>query len=101
MKRTDAQILLGKHLKELGLGPVVYELKFCDGRKFAFDLACPDQRLAFECNGHWKGHHGAGWSKGYEKTNLAQMLGWRVFTFANSEVLKGKAKEFLSQWLSA
>jgi very-short-patch-repair endonuclease len=96
-KLTESQIVLSLHLKELGISTIP-EYQFCD-RKWRFDLAAPNERLAFECNGHWQGQHGAGWSEGAEKINTAQMLGWRVLVFHNKDVRSGKAKEWLKQYI--
>ena len=98
MKLTEAQILLQKHLEELGI-KTVPEYRFNPERQFRFDLADLENRLAFEVNGHFKGRHGAGWSNDAEKLNLAQMQGWRVMVFTNRDVSSGKAKEFMSRWL--
>jgi len=97
VKQTAAQLLLGVHLRELGI-ETVPEYAFALGRKFRFDLANRELRLAFECNGHFAGRHGSGWSNDAEKMNLAQMLGWRVLVFTNQQVLRGKAKAFVEEW---
>lgn len=93
MKQTEAQILLGIHLAELGI-KTVPEYRFDHERQFRFDLADITHRWGFECNGHWQGRHGTAWSEGFEKLNHAQALGWKVFVFHNRQVLKGEAKEF-------
>jgi len=60
------------------------------GRKFAFDFAWPDKKVAVEINGQiWcKGGHssGVGLIRDYEKLNLAQANGWRVFQFHSGQV---------------
>ena len=104
MARTAAQILLAQHLKELKLGPIVEELRFHAQRKWRFDLAIPDVRIAFEANGgKWSGGHRRG--KAIEEENLklntATMMGWRVFQFTNEQILDGRAKEFIKRWLGA
>lgn len=95
---TEAQELLAIHLKELGL-KTQPEYRFCQ-RRWSFDLACPEHRIAFECNGHFQGKHGAGWSNDAEKLNTAQALGWRVFVFHNRDVLTGKAKQWVADNLT-
>ena len=95
---TEAQTLLQIHLKELGI-ETISEYQFDCDRKFRFDLVSLEHRIGFECNGHFQGKHGTGWSKEAEKLNLAQMNGWRVLQFHNREVLNGKAKEFLARYL--
>lgn len=98
MKLTPAQELLRIHLLELGVHTTP-EYQFHHGRKWRFDLASEGLRLAFECNGHFKGKHGTGWSNDAEKLNTAQMMGWRVLQFTNRQVLRGEAREFLKAWL--
>src|SRR5690242_7343019 len=99
MKQTEAQVLLQIHLRELGIETTA-AYRFDPERQFRFDLADLEHRLGFECNGHWQGKHGAGWSEGFEKLNLAQMQGWRVFCFHNRDVLSGKAKKWLAEQLN-
>lgn len=98
MKLTVAQELLKIHLSELGI-TTVPEYRFDAKRLFRFDLASPELRLGFECNGHFEGKHGRGWSGDAEKMNLAQMQGWRVLVFTNKQVLRGEAKTFIAEHL--
>ena len=98
MKQTPAQTLLRIHLKELGIETIA-EYQFYAERKWRFDLASVGSRLAFECNGHFNGRHGVGWSADAEKLNTAQMLGWRCLVFSNKDVLTGRAKHWLAEWL--
>jgi hypothetical protein len=98
MKLTIAQVLLRRHLKELGI-ETKPEWRFYSKRKWRFDLYSEVHRIGFECNGHFAGKHGAGWSSDAEKLNTAQMMGIRVLVFSNRDVLRGKAKEFLEEWL--
>ena len=97
-KLTPAQILLGLHLKELGMRPE-YEVRVCEDRQWRFDVICRDQRLAFELDGWHKGKHGAGWGADHEKQNRATLSGWRLLRFSNRAVLTGKAKQFLREYL--
>ncbi len=96
-RMTEAQTLLQIHLRELGI-ETVPEYRFCE-RQWRFDLASVEHHIGFECNGHFAGKHGAGWSSDAEKLNTAQMLGWRVLVFRNRDVLCGKAKKFLEEYL--
>lgn len=61
----------------------VREHRAIPGRRFRFDFAWPEQRVAVELQGGlWvKGRHvrGAGYERDCEKLALAQRLGWRVF----------------------
>ena len=66
-----------------GLPAPVAEYVGIPGRRFRFDWAWPDQRIALEVNGGvWtRGRHvrGTGYLRDLEKLNLAQLAGWRVF----------------------
>lgn len=71
------------------------EHRFHDERKFRFDFAWPDYRLAVECEGGiWMaGRHtrGAGYTADLEKYNLAAMCGWLVLRFTKTQVQHGIA----------
>ena len=101
MKLTQAQILLGEHLGELGLEHA-FEYQFYDRRKFRFDIALTYNRIGIEINGGaWsRGRHtrGGGYIKDMEKFNIAAIQGWRIFQFTPQQVMKGEAKAFIEQW---
>lgn len=76
------------------------EHEFCEGRKFRFDFAWIDQKVAVEIDGAL---HGVwtkrGWhagrhqtAKGFqgdaEKRNLAQQLGWVVLVYTGDDIKK-------------
>jgi very-short-patch-repair endonuclease len=99
---TEAQILLGEHLKELKLGKVEYEYQFCEDRQWRADIAIRDARLLFECDGGlFRGGHkrGRAMETDYERGNRAQVEGWRLFRFSNRQVLTGEALAWLKEWL--
>jgi len=98
---TEAQILLAEHLAELLQRPleIRFEWPVCSDRRWRFDVVDTFHRWGFECNGHFQGKHGKGWSSDAEKRNFAQALGWKVFEFTNREVLTGKAKLFIEEHL--
>lgn len=60
----------------------VREYRFSTARRWRFDFAWPEQRVAVECQGGvWtNGRHsrGAGQEADYEKHNAAVAQGWRV-----------------------
>lgn len=70
-----------------GLPPAESEYPFARhlGRRFRFDRAWPEARVAVELEGGvWsRGRHvrGEGFERDCEKYNLAQALGWKVFRF--------------------
>lgn len=94
MKHSEAEILLAKHLEELGLF-FVQEYRFHGERKWRWDFLLTEHRIAIEIDGYFKGRHGTGWGSDNEKRNNGTMLGYRVLVFSTSDVLKGRAKEFL------
>lgn len=72
----------------------IREHQFC-ARKWRFDFAVPDKRVAFEIEGGtWiSGRHntGAGSQKDMEKYNEAAILGWKVLRFTTDMVKSGYA----------
>jgi very-short-patch-repair endonuclease len=103
-ERTQAQILLKIHLGELLPGErIEEEYRFCEGRRWAFDLCVPSIMLALECDGGmWTGGHkrGAALEDDYMKQGTAQMLGWTILRFSNEQVSDGRAREFVNRWLA-
>lgn len=68
-------------------GQWVQEHKGLQGRKFRFDCANPDKKIAIEIEGGiWlpKGAHNTGiaMSKDMEKYNLAVLEGWKVLRYS-------------------
>lgn len=63
----------------------VEELEFSETRKFRFDWAIPDLKLAIEYEGIFskKSRHTTiqGFTDDCEKYNLAQLLGWKVLRY--------------------
>ena len=69
-------------------------------RRWRFDFAWPEYHLAVECDGgQWvRGRHnrGEGLANDHEKRNAAQILGWRVLSFATSQIESGEAFDTLA-----
>ena len=88
-----------------GLPVPVTELCFAKsmGRKFRFDYAWPDKKVALECDGGiWtQGRHtrGAGWLKDMEKFDAAAILGWRVIKRAPQNLNSSGTFSVLEQLL--
>jgi hypothetical protein len=61
------------------------EYRFHEYRKFRFDIALVDKKIAFEYEGiiSAKSRHTSmtGYSRDADKYNLAQEMGWRVFRY--------------------
>lgn len=79
------------------------EYQFLDDRKFRFDFANKDHKIAIELDGgtfsRGKSGHtsGKGIAQDMEKYNLATLLGWRVFRFDAPAVKEGRAIGFLDK----
>lgn len=79
------------------------EYKFHPTRKWRFDFANLDKKLAIELHGaiYTRGRHsrGAGIEGDMEKINAAQELGWDVFCFSAGMVKTGKAVQQIEHML--
>ena len=98
---TPAQLTLKTHLEELGVA-TVFEFRFLEGRKFAFDLYNANTRIGFEADGGtWTGGHmrNKKIEQQYEKDRLAQLHGYRILRFTNRQILCGEAKKWLQEHL--
>lgn len=77
-------------LHQQGLPVPVSEHRFWEGRRFAFDFAWPECRLALEMEGgvHTGGRHttGTGFETDMEKYNHAACLGWRIIRCVPTEL---------------
>ena len=77
---------------------------FEPGRKFRFDFAWPDRRLAVEADGGtWTGGRhtrGGGYEKDCIKLNQAALRGWAVLRFTEGMIEDGTARETLEQAFS-
>lgn len=71
------------------------EFRFHDTRRWRFDFAFPDRKLAVEVEGgtYTNGRHtrGSGYEKDLEKYNTAARLGWTVLRYTTGQVIKGTA----------
>lgn len=63
------------------------EYRFHEFRKFRFDIALEDHKIAFEYEGIFSSKSRHTTAKGYtrdsDKYNLAQTMGWRVFRYTS------------------
>ena len=88
---TDPYPLFTAVVKRLGAPAPVREYQFTPERKFRFDYAWPEQRVAVEVDGGvWHGGRhtrGAGIVRDLTKMNLATLKGWRVLRFTPDQLL--------------
>lgn len=79
------------------------EYKFNSKRKWRFDFAWLDKKIAVECEGgtHAQGRHtrGEGFEKDCEKYNEATAQGWKVYRFTMSQIKSGYAIDFIDRAL--
>ncbi len=92
-RKLDAlqTVLLDLH----DLNPVT-EYRFAPPRRFRFDVALLDHKIAVEVDGAtWVGGRhttGRGHQSDAEKRNLAQTMGWRVFTYNAAMIERGDVR---------
>lgn len=79
------------------------EYRFHSTRRWRFDFAWPNVKLAVEVEGAtWtNGRHtrGAGYESDCEKYNTATLAGWKVLRFTSSMVKSGMAIQIIKQAL--
>lgn len=79
------------------------EYRFHPKRRWRFDYAWPDQKIAVEVHGgiHTRGRHtrGTGFEKDREKMNAAQLLGWKVLEVSTGQLEDGYALQVLEEAL--
>jgi hypothetical protein len=99
-KRSAGELILAKQMSLVKFPAFEEEFKFLENRKFRFDFAWPDKKVAVEVEGgvYSNSRHtsGSGFTKDCEKYNLAAANGWSVYRFTTEMVKNGKAVDFLS-----
>lgn len=102
MAKSLLELAMLSRMESNGFNPE-REFRFCPDRKWRFDFAFPDHKVAVECEGGvWtRGRHTRpiGFINDCEKYNKATVLGWKVFRFttANVDDLIGILKDVLKQ----
>lgn len=93
---------LEQELLNGGFPTFVREYRFLKPRRFRFDFAWPEHKIAAEMHGGvWSGGGhvtGAGYSRDREKMNLAIIDGWSVFEVTSGHVSNGQAIEWLDTY---
>ena len=79
-------------LKQITNKEVISEYRFHPTRKWRFDYAIPEFKIAIEIDGgvFIQGRHnrGSGYVKDMEKFNEAAILGWRILKFTPQQIKK-------------
>lgn len=91
--------MLALQIRGLKLPLPEREYRFCRGRRWRFDFAWPELKLALEIEGgtYSGGRHvrGDGFEADCKKYNTAELLGWTVLRVTGRMVRKGLAAELL------
>jgi hypothetical protein len=87
------------YLTSCGLPEPVLEYRFHPERRWRFDIAWPDKKIAIEIQGgvwtHGKHSRGKGQINDMKKLNAAQAMGWKVFQVTPALFLKHYMIELL------
>lgn len=90
--RSDAEEAFAQLLRLLQFPAATREYRFSPPRRWRFDFAWPQFKVAIEIEGgHWTGGRhtrGAGFEADCEKYNAATLQGWRVLRITAAEVRK-------------
>jgi len=105
MKRKEpiSHTLLRKHLDELCLRYAT-EMRFHPTRKWRWDFVLSGYyKIAIEIMGStWaSGRHtrGRGYQSDCDKANEGTRLSWKILRFTTEDILRGRAKKFLQEFL--
>lgn len=100
--RLEATLAL--HMRSAGLNPE-REFRFHKPRRWKFDFAFPDQKIAIEAEGGtWSnGRHvrAKGFALDCEKYNQAALDGWTLLRFTGDQIRSGEALQTIEKALSA
>lgn len=91
------------HIRANKLPVPCREFRFDPSRRWRFDFAWPDHRVALEVEGGtWGGGRhtrGKGFAQDCQKYNAAQLSGWMVLRVTTDHVMSGEAIECVKQAL--
>jgi very-short-patch-repair endonuclease len=100
---SAAENLLELHLRAQKINGYEREYEFARPRKWRFDFAWVQKRIALEIEGAvWvNGRHtrGSGFVKDMEKYNAAALAGWKVFRVSTAQVRSGEALRIVERAL--
>lgn len=98
---SAAEETLALHMRGIGLPHPKREYRFHTTRKWRFDFAWPELRLAVEVEGgvYSGGRHtrGKGFEADAEKYNEAALMGWTVIRVTPGMIKKGLAIDTISR----
>jgi very-short-patch-repair endonuclease len=83
---------------------LIKEYMFCSGRKWRFDYAIPELKIAIEQDGGvWSGGRHTrpvGYLKDLDKFNTAASMGWIVLKFTPSDMFKADTFNIIKETVS-
>lgn len=95
LRESPLERMFAAQVEAAGLPIPVREYRFAKPRRWRFDFAWPDERLAVECEGgvYSRGRHvrPSGFKADAEKYNAAAMLGWTVLRYTAESIEDGTA----------
>ena len=101
---SDLEELLFHHILCAGLPTPEREYRFAPPRRYRADFAYPEKKILVEVQGgiYTRGAHsrGVGLERDYEKLNLAQLNGFRVFQFSRKMIESGVAVNMIEEVLN-
>jgi len=102
-RKSVGEEMFMQQCKLSGITEPEREYRFHPTRRWRFDFAWPEVKLALEVDGsvYSNGRHnrGKGYENDCEKMAEAINLGWRVFRFSTGQVKKGIAIKYLESAL--
>ena len=94
-EKTKLEDLFIDQMEKLGVPAWEREHQFAKPRRWRFDFAWPDRKLAVEIDGGtWSGGRhvrGAGYRKDCVKLNTAALRGWTVLRYTSDVIRSGAA----------
>ena len=103
MRTSPLEAEMALQIRAAGLPVPVREHRFHPSRRWRFDFAYPDEKIAIEIEGGvWiGGRHtrGSGFTSDCEKYNEAARLGWRVFRLTGEMIRNGYGLRLLESVL--
>jgi len=101
--QSELEELLAWNMHCMGLPEAVQEYRFHPERKWRFDFAYPEQKIAIEVEGGtWAGgrhSRGAGFQGDCEKYNEAVLLGWKILRFTSGMINSTSAVDTIKRLL--
>lgn len=103
MPKSELEETLALLIRAEGLPEPQREYRFHPTRRWRFDFAYPERKIAIECEGGtWAGGRhtrGSGFAKDCEKYNTAAAMDWKVLRFTKAMIDNGEAIEMIKAML--